>query len=104
VSWELGLEDRGVIITGGAGGIGPAITIAFASAGARTAVVDVDPARSEEVVAGLDEPERHLAIGTDLTELDGHDGVLRGALETFGRLDVLAHWRRCCAASRRSTT
>lgn len=91
MSWELGLEDRGVVITGGAGGIGRAITIAFASAGAHTAVVDVDLARSEQVVAGLDEPERHLAIGTDLTDLDSHDLVLRRALETFGRLDVLAH-------------
>jgi NAD(P)-dependent dehydrogenase (short-subunit alcohol dehydrogenase family) len=91
MTWELGLEDRGVVITGGAGGIGHAIATAFADAGARTAVVDVDAARSEAVVAGLAEPDRHLAIGADLTDLGGHDAVLRRALHAFGRLDALTH-------------
>ena len=91
MSWELGLEDRGVVVTGGAGGIGRAVATAFASAGARTAVVDVDADRSHYVVTGMQDPERHLAIGADLTDLDGHDAVLRRALEVFGRLDVLAH-------------
>jgi NAD(P)-dependent dehydrogenase (short-subunit alcohol dehydrogenase family) len=91
VSWELGLEDRGVVVTGGAGGIGRAVAGAFASAGARTAVVDVDAARCEEVVAGLEDPPRHLALGADLTDLGSHEAVLRRALEAFGRLDVLAH-------------
>ncbi len=91
MSWELGLEDRGVVVTGGAGGIGRAIATAFAHAGARTAVVDVDAARSAEVVTGMQDSNRHLAIGADLTDLDGHDAVLRRALEAFGRLDVLAH-------------
>lgn len=91
MSWALGLEDRGVVVTGGAGGIGRTVATAFASAGARTAVVDVDAARSEEVVTGMQDPERHLAIGADLTDLDGQDAVLRRALDAFGRLDVLAH-------------
>jgi NAD(P)-dependent dehydrogenase (short-subunit alcohol dehydrogenase family) len=90
-SWELGLRDRGVVVTGGAGGIGRAVVAAFASAGARVAVVDVDRARCEEVVAGLATPERHLAIGADLGDLAGHEDVLRGVLDAFGRFDVLAH-------------
>ena len=91
MSWELGLQDRGVVVTGGAGGIGRAVAGAFASAGARTAVVDIDAARSQEVVAGMRDPERHLAIGADLSDVDGQEAVLRRALETFGRFDVLAH-------------
>ncbi len=91
MSWELGLEDRGVTVTGGAGGIGRAVAMAFARAGARTAVVDLDVERCEEVVASLEAPERHLAIGADLTDLTGQEEVLRRALDGFGRLDVLAH-------------
>jgi NAD(P)-dependent dehydrogenase (short-subunit alcohol dehydrogenase family) len=91
MSWELGLEDRGVVVTGGVGGIGRAVADAFASVGARAAVVDLDVARCEAVVAGLEQPERHLAIGADLSDLAAHDDILRRAAGAFGRLDVLAH-------------
>ena len=91
MSWDLGLEDRGIVVTGGAGGIGREVVAAFADAGARVAVVDVDAARSEEVVAGLADPHRHLALGADLGDLGAHDGVLRSARDAFGRLDALAH-------------
>jgi NAD(P)-dependent dehydrogenase (short-subunit alcohol dehydrogenase family) len=91
MSWELGLEGRGVVVTGGAGGIGREVASAFASAGARVAVVDLDRERCEEVVAGLEAPDRHLAIGADMSDLPVQEGVLREALEAFGRFDALAN-------------
>lgn len=91
MSWELGLEGRGVVVTGGAGGIGREVASAFASAGTRVAVVDVDQARCDEVTAGLEAPERHLALHADLRDFAEQSRVLRSALEAFGRLDVLAH-------------
>lgn len=91
MTWSLGLEDRGIVITGGAGGIGRAVVEAFASAGARTAVVDLDAARCEDVINALEKPDRHLAIGANLADLASHEGVLRRALDSFGRLDALAH-------------
>jgi NAD(P)-dependent dehydrogenase (short-subunit alcohol dehydrogenase family) len=91
MSWELGLEDRGVVVTGGAGGIGREVAAAFASAGARVAVVDLDRERCKAVVAGFEAPERHLAIGADLGELAGQEAVLRGVRDELGRFDVLAH-------------
>jgi NAD(P)-dependent dehydrogenase (short-subunit alcohol dehydrogenase family) len=91
MSWELGLEDRGVVVTGGAGGIGREVAAAFASAGARVAVVDLDRERCEAVVAELDTPERHVAIGADLGDLAEHEAILRGVREELGRFDVLAH-------------
>jgi NAD(P)-dependent dehydrogenase (short-subunit alcohol dehydrogenase family) len=91
MSWELGLEDRGVVVTGGAGGIGREVAAAFASAGARVAVVDLDRERCEAVVAGLEAPERHLAIGADLGDLAGQEAVLRSVRDGLGRFDVLAH-------------
>jgi NAD(P)-dependent dehydrogenase (short-subunit alcohol dehydrogenase family) len=91
MSWELGLEDRGVVVTGGAGGIGREVAAAFASAGARVAVVDLDCERCEAVVAELETPERHVAIGADLGDLAEHEAILRGVREELGRFDVLAH-------------
>jgi NAD(P)-dependent dehydrogenase (short-subunit alcohol dehydrogenase family) len=91
MTWRLGLEDRGVVVTGGAGGIGRAVVAALADAGARTAVVDVDEARCREVVDGLQAPERHLALGADLSDLGGHDAILRRARDAFGRFDALVH-------------
>jgi len=91
MSWELGLEDRGVVVTGGAGGIGREVAAAFASAGARVAVVDLDRERCEAVVAELETPERHLAIGANLGDLAGQEAILRGVRDGLGRFDVLAH-------------
>jgi NAD(P)-dependent dehydrogenase (short-subunit alcohol dehydrogenase family) len=91
MSWEIDLGDRGVVVTGGAGGIGSEVSAAFASAGARVAVVDVDRARAEQVVAELESPERHLAIGADLADLSAQEELLRGVQAQFGRFDVLAH-------------
>jgi NAD(P)-dependent dehydrogenase (short-subunit alcohol dehydrogenase family) len=91
---DFGLAGRGAFVTGAAGGIGREVAIALAAAGARVAVVDVDRAACEAVVAELERPDDHLAISGDLTDLDSHDRLLREALTAFGRLDVLA----CLAA------
>jgi NAD(P)-dependent dehydrogenase (short-subunit alcohol dehydrogenase family) len=92
MSWELGLDDRGVVVTGGAGGIGREVAAAYASAGARVAVVDLDQDACAAVVAGLEGgPDKHLAIGASISDLDAQEAVLRQALDRFGRFDVLAH-------------
>jgi NAD(P)-dependent dehydrogenase (short-subunit alcohol dehydrogenase family) len=87
----LGLEGKGVVVTGAAGDIGRAVATAFATAGARVCAVDLDEAALDEVVSSLDSPDRHIAVATDLTELTGHGPLLRRAAEEFGSLDVLAH-------------
>lgn len=91
---ELGLEGRGAFVTGGAGGIGREVARALARAGARVAVVDVDQAACDAVVAELDRPGEHLALGADLVDLSGHQPLLERAVSEFGRLDILV----CLAA------
>lgn len=91
MTWGVGLKDHGVVVTGAAGGIGRAVVAAFAGAEARVAAVDLQTHKSEKVVNSLEKPERHLAIGADLTELTSHEMILRRALQAFGRVDVLAH-------------
>jgi NAD(P)-dependent dehydrogenase (short-subunit alcohol dehydrogenase family) len=100
LSW-LGIEGKGVVVTGAAGGIGSATAGMFAQEGARVLAVDLEQEAVDAVVATLPEPDRHLAAAADLRNLAGHEPLLRRAAETFGRFDVLAH---CAAVLRRRFT
>lgn len=93
MAWEpgAGLEDRGVVVTGAAGGIGSAVAAAFARAGARVCAVDVDQAAADAVIARLDHPERHVAHGIDLTDLSSHGPLLETARAQLGSVVALAH-------------
>jgi NAD(P)-dependent dehydrogenase (short-subunit alcohol dehydrogenase family) len=92
MSWSIGagLEGKGVVVTGAAGGIGREVALAFAAAGARVAAVDLREEPVRDLVASL-EGGPHLAFGVDLRDLAGHEPLLQKAKESFGRFDVLAH-------------
>lgn len=83
-----GLEGKSVIVTGGSGGIGREVCLAFAAAGSRVAVVDVDQARVDVLVAEM-EGGPHLAIAHDLRPIGGHAALIAKVVEAFGQLDVL---------------
>lgn len=95
VSWNLasGLEGKAVLITGGAGGIGREVALAFASAGSRVAVVDLAEERVQQVVSEM-EGGPHLPIAADLRPIAGHSELIEAVTDAFGRLDVLV----CTAA------
>jgi NAD(P)-dependent dehydrogenase (short-subunit alcohol dehydrogenase family) len=92
MTWSVGagLEDRGVIVTGAAGGIGAAVTRAFASTGARVMAVDLDQQRLDELVASLD-GAGHIAAAADLTDLASHAQLITRARQELGSLYVLAN-------------
>jgi NAD(P)-dependent dehydrogenase (short-subunit alcohol dehydrogenase family) len=83
-----GLDGKSVIVTGGSGGIGREVCMAFAAAGSRVAVIDVDQGRVDELVAAM-EGGPHLAIAHDLRPVAGHPALIARVVEQFGRLDVL---------------
>lgn len=89
-SLGAGLEGRGVIVTGAAGGIGRAVTRAFAENGARVVAVDLDQSRVDEVVAGL-EGSGHLGVAADVADLSGHKSLVQRAARELGDLYVLAN-------------
>ncbi len=93
MAWHVGsgLEDKGVVVTGAAGGIGREVVRAFAAAGARVCAVDINEEGVQEVVRSLDEPARHTAAVVDVTDLESHDPLIRHAFSTFGNLRALAH-------------
>src|SRR2546430_17226187 len=55
MAWSVGagLEGKGVIVTGAAGGIGQAVARAFDTTGARVMAGDLDQAKLHELVARL---------------------------------------------------
>ncbi len=92
MAWSVGagLEGRGVIVTGAAGGIGRAVTTAFAATGAKVMAVDIDQARVDEVVAGL-EGTGHVGVAADLRDLATHEPLVARARRELGNLYVLAN-------------
>ena len=81
---------RSLVVGGGGGGIGRAITRAFAAAGSDLAVVDIDRERAEEAAAEA------AAAGTKAVPLTGDvrtaadvDRVVTDAVRKLGTLDVL---------------
>lgn len=85
------LTGRAALVLGGIKGIGRAVAIALAKAGAAVAVNyfdwedELDALRSEMAAAG----PNHLILRTDLRRTDGIPGMVQAAAERFGRLDVL---------------
>lgn len=83
---DTGLESKGVLVTGGAGGIGSAIVRAFAREGARVAVhYNTSAHRAEQLASEVS----GAALRADLTVEDEVDRLVPGAVEALGRLDVL---------------
>lgn len=93
MTWSIGagLEGKGIVVTGAAGGIGRAVVAAFAAAGAHVCAVDLREDSLEEIVKSLEGGRPHLAVAADLMDLKGHETILRRALDAFGRFDVLVH-------------
>jgi 3-oxoacyl-[acyl-carrier protein] reductase len=85
------LEGKGALVVGGGGGgIGRAITRALAASGSDIAVVDIDRQRAEEaaaeaVAAGV----QAFALTGDVRSRADIEGFVRDAARELGALDVL---------------
>jgi len=84
---DTGLAGKGVVVTGGAGGIGSACVRAFAAEGAR---VVVHYNTSREQAEALARETGAVAVQADLTEATDADRLFAQAREALGRVDVCA--------------
>ena len=96
VSWEAVVElggrvqDKVVIVTGGAGGIGSAACRAIAAEGGKILVADYDAAKARVVAdgivagGGIAEP-----VGVDVTDRAQVRAMIRAAVDAFGELNVI---------------
>jgi len=92
MAWSVGagLEGKGIIVTGAAGGIGQAVIRAFDATGARVMAVDVDQAKLDELVGGL-AGRGHIGVAADLRIISSHDALVERARRELGNVYVLAN-------------
>ena len=83
---DLGLDRFGVLVTGGAGGIGSAVVRAFTAEGARVAV---HHRTSRRRAAALADEVGGVALAADLRDERAADELVPAAVDRLGRLDVV---------------
>ena len=91
---SLSLEGKVAIVTGGKRGIGKAIALAFAEAGADV-VVCSRRVKDGELTAVADEIQRlgrrSLAVQADITKKTDIDNLVQKVMDEFGVIDVLVN-------------
>lgn len=82
------LDDRVVVLTGAAGGIGSALARALDARGARLALVDRRADGLRSVAEGCRHASVHVA---DLSDLNGLEGLVREVVDAHGHIDAAIH-------------
>lgn len=89
----IDLNDKTVIVTGGAQGIGQAIVHDFARSGANVVIADLqtDVAQTTAETIKQDTGQEIVAIQTDVTDLASVQNMTNQTLAQFGKIDVLVN-------------
>jgi NAD(P)-dependent dehydrogenase (short-subunit alcohol dehydrogenase family) len=89
---NLGLENKIILITGGAKGIGEAITRGFAAEGAVACILDRNPAEAAAVVAELAAQGRRAdSFDCEMTDEPAVRAVVATVLRKHGRIDCVVN-------------
>ncbi|ADP80822.1 SDR family NAD(P)-dependent oxidoreductase [Pseudofrankia inefficax] len=84
------LEGKVAIVTGGAGGIGTGTCRLLAREGAAVVVADIPQAKPSALAEELTQAgQRAIAVEVDISDEAQVEGMVRAALDAFGRLDGL---------------
>ncbi|MGG1550173.1 SDR family NAD(P)-dependent oxidoreductase [Paenibacillus ferrarius] len=91
------LKHKVALVTGGANGIGRAVSLRFAREGAKVALADIDPKALEEVselvrAAGAEV----LGVLADVQQKSEVDDMLEKAIARWGRLDIVVNSAGVC--------
>ncbi|MBC7905474.1 MAG: SDR family oxidoreductase [Rhodospirillaceae bacterium] len=80
-----------VLITAGAGILGPQFAAGFLQHGAHVAIADINPETLATVAGELEQayPGRVLAIVSDVADVQSVDAMVERTVEVFGGIDVL---------------
>lgn len=91
----FGLKDKIAVVTGASQGIGRAIAIGLAQAGAHVVLAKFPGPRHEEIAAVRTEIEglgrKALIVQTDVSDVAQVRALMDKTVETFGRIDILVN-------------
>jgi len=86
------LKGKVAVVTGGSKGLGKAIALALADAGADVVVASRTQAELDKVAEEIRaKDQRALAIATDTTDLDSIKKLAGKVMEEFGKIDILVN-------------
>ena len=89
---KFSLENKVAIITGGGRGIGKAIAVSFAQAGAHVTVAEIDSGSAETTAAEIRGLGREsLVTLTDVTDAKQVAKMVELTVAQFGRIDILVN-------------
>ena len=86
---QLNFSGKGVLITGGASGIGRATADLFVARGARVAISDIDESKTKTAVLELG--NEHVAAPGDVANEGSVSEILTAAKAGLGTIDVLVN-------------
>lgn len=89
---DLGLKGKTAIITGGSGGIGQGMVLAFAKEGINVVSASRDVTSGKKLETQAKEAGyegKVLAVGTDVTDRASVDAMIARCHEAFGPVDIL---------------
>ncbi|MCU1647429.1 MAG: putative oxidoreductase, family [Nocardia sp.] len=82
-------DGKVAVITGAGSGIGRAMAVAFAAAGAKGVAADIDITGAEKTAADIGSAA--LPVAVDISDEASVARLVDTAVETFGRIDVLCN-------------
>lgn len=83
------LAGKTAIITGAGGGIGKAIAILFAAAGANVVIAEINEKAGKQTAAGIQASGgQTLFVATDVSISESVQAMVQAAVTRFGRLDI----------------
>jgi NAD(P)-dependent dehydrogenase (short-subunit alcohol dehydrogenase family) len=89
---KFDLKGKVVLITGAAGGIGTALSLAFARAGADIVATDIRAKENESLVTQVRESGgRALGIAADVTQSSQVEDMVKTSISEFGKIDILVN-------------
>ncbi len=88
----MSLQGKVAIVTGAAQGIGRAIAESLAQAGADIVVADLDPGRSLETVAAVEQVGRKaLNVKVNVADAQETKSLVDQVIKTWGKVDILVN-------------
>ena len=89
----IDLNNKIIVVTGGAGAIGRAIVTDCARAGGTVVIADLDPEAGEGAAAEIagQTGQTIISIPTDITDLIAVENLVTSTIEQFGRIDVFVN-------------